>query len=205
MEGYIDRQRSHRGFLTHAELIETIGADNVILDASSVLISRNIKVGRDNILYTNVVIEQREEGTISIGNGNIFYPGTYILSSAGQIYIGNENEFGPAGVTIKANMPDALIEIGDQGRYRDGANIMGKTSLGSGSQVLGSIAVQNSLLAGGGTYAEADPDKRAAVLKGFGLAREIILEVGEVISGKGDFSEVPIERQAFYHPKTADN
>lgn len=115
--------------------------------------------------------------------------------------IGNGNEFGPAGITIKANMSDALIAVGDDGRYCDGASIMGKTNLGSGSQVLGNITVQGCTLAAGGTHQEPDPDKRAAVLKGFGLARGITLEVGQVVNGAGKFADAPVEWQHDYHPK----
>lgn len=93
------------------------------------------------------------------------------------------------------------IKIGDSGRYCDGANIIGETVLGNGSQILGSITVQNCTLADGGTFQETDPDKRAAVLKGFGLARNISLRVGEVVNGLGDFSKAPVERQSFYHSK----
>ncbi len=196
-----DQQRSTRGLLTAIELTETIGQNNIILDPSSVLISKNVAIGKGNVFYPGVVIERQAEGNITIGDGNVFYPGVYILSSAGEIHIGAQNDFGPAGVTIKANMPDAFIEIGDKGRYCDGASIMGRTTLGSGSQVLGGITMQSCTLAGGGTFHEPDPDKRAAVLKGFGLARNITLEPGQVMNGAGDFSKSSVELQSFYHPR----
>lgn len=201
MNNYTDEQRSNLGFLSYNELIETIGGRNTVLDAHSTLISRGVDIGKDNIIYPGAVIERLGEGKITISDGNTFYPGTYILCSSGEVYIGSGNSFGPAGVTVRANMPTALIEIGDRGRYCDGANIMGVTSLGSGSQVLGNITVQNCALSAGGTFQESDPDKRAAVLKGFGLARNMTLSAGEVVNGIGDFSKSPIERQSFYHPK----
>lgn len=178
MASYFDQQRTDKNFLTTVELIETIGERNRILD-DSVLIGKNVIVGVKNT----------------------FYPGTYILSSAGEIMIGDYNEFGPAGVTVKSNIPNAAISIGGHGRYCDGVSIMGKTALGTGSQILGNITVQSCTLAGGGTFQEPDPDKRAAVLKGFGLARNLALEAGQVINGMGNFADSPIEQQSVYHPK----
>jgi carbonic anhydrase/acetyltransferase-like protein (isoleucine patch superfamily) len=200
MTHIFDLQRSRKNFLTLESLTQTIGKHNTILD-SSVLIGENIKVGSNNTFYPGVVIEQQGSGKITIGDGNIFYPGVYILSSDGEIIIGNHNEFGPAGATIKANNSDALITIGNHGRYCDGANIMGKSTLGSGSQILGNITVQNCTLADGGTFQEPNPDERGAVLKGFGHARNIVLETGQVINGVGNFADFPIEQQSAYHPK----
>lgn len=201
MTEYIDQQRASKNFLTTAELVDTVGERNSILD-TSVLIGKNAVIGASNTFYPGVVIEQQGDGKITIGDGNVFYPGTYFLSTAGEIIIGDNNEFGPAGVTIKANMPDALIAIADNGRYCDGVSIMGRTTLSMGSQILGNIIVQSCTLAGGGDFQEPDPDKRAAVLKGFGLARNIALEVGQVVNGAGDFATFPIEQQSSYHPKT---
>jgi len=193
--------RQSKGFLSVDELAAAYGKQNTILDPYSVLISKHAIIGSGNTIYPNVILECQGDGTIAIGDDNTFYPGTYILSSAGAVKIGNGNEFGPAGLTIKANMPDALIVIGDNGRYCDGASIMGKTTLGSGSQILGNITVQGCSLAAGGDFQEQDPDKRAAVLKGFGLARGITLEVGRVVNGVGNFADAPIEWQRDYHPK----
>lgn len=200
MASYFDQQRTDKNFLTTVELIETIGERNRILD-DSVLIGKNVIVGVKNTFYPGVIIEQQGAGVITIGDGNTFYPGTYILSSAGEIMIGDYNEFGPAGVTVKSNIPNAAISIGGHGRYCDGVSIMGKTALGTGSQILGNITVQSCTLAGGGTFQEPDPDKRAAVLKGFGLARNLALEAGQVINGMGNFADSPIEQQSVYHPK----
>ncbi len=197
---YSDEQRIKRGFYTTAELIENIGQQNTILDEHSVLISKKIIVGHNNLFYPGVIIEQQNEGALRIGDDNIFYPGTYICGSYGIITINNKNEFGPAGVTVRANMPGARIEIGNEGRYCDGASIMGETTLGSGSQILGNITVQSCELAGGGSSKEPNPDKRAAVLKGYGLARGIRLTAGQVINGNGNFANMPIEEQRAYHP-----
>lgn len=200
MHNLIDNARKKQKFLSAAEVLVAYGETNSILD-TSVLISEGVEIGDNNVFYPNVVIERQGEGKISIGNNNIFYPGTYILSSAGSIVVGDKNEFGTSGCTIKANMPDAAIVIENGGRYCNGANIMGKTSLGDGSQVLGNITVQGCKLAAGGTFQTPDPDERAAVLKGFGLARGIALEKGQVVNGSGNFAERPVEWQRDYHPK----
>lgn len=200
MASFLDLQRANKNFLTSAELSEVIGKHNTVLD-TSVLISKGALIGAGNTFYPGVVIEQQGDGTLTIGDGNVFYPGTYILSTGGTVSIGDNNEFGPAGVTVKANAPDVVITIGSNGRYCDGVSIMGKTTLGTGSQILGNITVQSCTLADGGTFQESDPDKRAAVLKGFGLARNIALEIGQVVNGVGNFADSPVERQSSYHPK----
>lgn len=201
MDDYLKKARQAKNFLDPAAAVEIIGGHNNILDPYSVLIGKGVKVGAGNTFYPNVVIEVQGDGAISIGDNNVFYPGTYFLSSAGSIIVGSANVFGANGCTIKANMPDAEIMIGDGGRYCDGVNIMGKSSLGNGSQVLGSITVQDCTLAAGGTFQTPDPDERAAVLKGFGLARGIALEKGQVVNGSGNFSDRPVEWQRVYHPK----
>lgn len=193
--------RQKRGFLSVQTLVDEVCPNNTVLDVSSVLVAEDVTIGNNNIFYPGVVIERQGDGRITIGDDNVFYPGVYIVSSAGEIVIGDANEFGPSGLTIKSNMQDASITIGSRGRYCDGANIMGKTSLGSGSQVLGNITAQNCVLSGGGDFKEPDPDMRAAVLKGFGLARGITIEKGQVINGTGDFSKASVEWQRAYHPK----
>lgn len=197
---YLENQRSARGFHTTASLITSVGPQNTILDEHSILISEGVTIGYGNVFYPGVTIERQDEGTIEIGNNNIFYPGTYIYCSLGSVTVEDQNEFGPAGFTLRANTPDAHIEIGNGGRYCDGASIMGKTTLGSGSQVIGIVTVQNCTLGEGGTSKEPNPDKRGAVLKGFGRARGIDLATGEVINGNGDFTTAPIEMQRSYHP-----
>lgn len=201
MNEYVQNVRGAHGFLSPEELVETIGAHNAVLDPYSVLISAKVAVGVGNTFYPNVVIRADSNAEVAIGSNNIFYPSTFIYGSVGKIIIGSENEIGLGGCTVRANMPDAAITIGDGGRYSGGADIMGVTSLGSGSQLLGAITVQGCDLAPGGTFREPDPDERAAVLKGMGLARGIALQKGQVINGLGDFTDREIEWQRDYHPK----
>ncbi|HJP96912.1 MAG TPA: hypothetical protein VJ843_06115 [Candidatus Saccharimonadales bacterium] len=201
MDDQLDNTRDRYNFYSPKVLMGTVGIFNSVLDPYSVLIGDKIKLGRNNVFYPNVIIECTDFGEISIGNDNTFYPGTYVFSSEGSIVIGDSNEFGVGGCTIRANMPEADIRIGNNGRYCGGADIMGQTTLGNGSQILGNITVQSCALAAGGTFKDPDPDKRASVLKGYGLARGIALSVGEVLNGMGNFAEGKVEQQSAYHPK----
>jgi hypothetical protein len=195
----IDAHRRQCGFMSVGQLLNMAGS-NTILDPFSTLISAGVAIGQNNIIYPNVIIECRNAGTITLGSSNVFYPGTLLLADQGKISVGSGNEFGDGGVRIKANMPDALISIGDDGRYMNGAEIMGKCNLGSGTQILGAITVQNCDLGAGGSYRNSNPDLRGGLLKGFGLARNLEVNQGEVINGKGSFDQTNIERQAGYHP-----
>lgn len=196
--------RQSKSFLTIEEAIERYGANNTILDFYSVLIGSNVSMGKGNIFYPDVIIECRDEGAVSIGDDNVFYPGTFILSNDGPIRIGDSNEFGTSGCTIKTFKADTSVVIGNGGRYCDGVSISGATNLGSGSQIMGAIVAQNCSLEAGGTYLEPDPDKRAGVLKGFGLARNIKIGIGQVVNGSGNFADAPVEWQQQYHPKVSE-
>lgn len=200
----IDAHRAARGFMAVAELLDVLGAgQNIVLDPFSILVSKGVEIGSGNVLYPNVIIEATNAGGIRIGGGNVFYPGTMLLADRGSVAIGDSNEIGSGGVQIKAAIPDAAIHIGSEGRYMNGAAIVGQCTLGSGSQVLGAITVEGCTLEPGDSYKGADPDMRAGVLKGFGVARNLTVKQGEVINGRGNFSEAPVERQVTYHPKKA--
>src|SRR5258708_34649083 len=115
--------------------------------------------------------------------------------------MGNNNELGDGGLRIKANMPNSAITIGNLGRYMNGSEIMGRCFLGSGSQILGAITVQNCTLGAGDSYSDLNPDSRGGLLKGFGLARNLEIRQGQVINGQGTFEQSAVELQSFYHPK----
>jgi hypothetical protein len=85
-------------------------------------------------------------------------------------------------VSVKALGSEGVITIGDHGRYVQGAQIVGCNTLGSGSQVLGPIVVQGRALGASESYGHRDPDLRGAILKGAGLARDLVVGQGEVIS-----------------------
>jgi NDP-sugar pyrophosphorylase family protein len=195
----IDAQRNLRGFLAVAVMLERY-ASNVILDPFSTLISDGVEMGDGNVIYPNVIIEARHNGVMKLGDGNMLFSGTAFLADQGEIRIGDGNEFGDGGLRLKANMTGASIVIGDGGRYTNGAEVMGKCVLGSGSQILGQIIVQSCNLGAGDGYKGSDPDLRGGLLKGFGLARNLDVKQGEVINGQGTFAQTNIERQANYHP-----
>lgn len=198
----IDEQRSSQGFLTLSEVLKlTDDQGNTILDPFSVLISVYAKIGNNNIFYPNVIVQADDKGTLEIGNSNIFYPNTFVLAEKGKLVIANHNQFGDGGCSIKANMPDAEITIGSNGRYINGAQIIGKTNLGSGSQIIGPITVQNCNLEQGGDYRSSKVELRAGLLKGSGLARGLNVAQGMVINGSGNFKQEDLEEQAKYHPK----
>jgi acetyltransferase-like isoleucine patch superfamily enzyme len=195
--------RDQYSFLQTSDVIEKHGTGNIFLAPDSVLISSGVTIGQNNVLYPNVVLERHGTAKFNIGSGNIFYPGVYFICSQGSLTIADTNEFMIGGCTVRANVPDAFIEIGSGGRYGGGVNILANASLGSGSQIFGYVTVQNCKLDGGGTFREPEPNRRGAVLKGFGTARNIHLGVGQVINGTGDFSTAPVEEQQAYHPPAA--
>lgn len=200
----IDAQRAARGFMSVTQMLKRLSiGKNIVLDPFSTLISEGVEIGANNTFYPNVIIEANHGGTITLGSGNIFYPGSFLLADPGTITIGDGNEFGSGGLQIKANMPASAIQIGNNGRYRNGAEIMGQCVLGSGSQILGAISAQNCTLEAGDSYKDADPETRAGLLKGFGLARNLTVKQGEVINGQGKFEQSAIEQQIVYHPKKA--
>lgn len=197
----VDEQRRKNGFLTIEGVLAITSRQNVVYDPFSVLISEAVVLGCGNIIYPGVIMQVVNQGGLVIGNNNTFYPQTLVVADKGKIQIGDNNQFGDGGASIKANRADAIIEVGSFGRYVNGPEILGQTSLGSGSQVLGRITVQSCRLASGEPWSHSEPDKRGAVLKGFGMARSISLRVGQVLHGEGDFSEANVKEQSFYHPK----
>ena len=197
----INQQRASRGFYLLAELFEQHMRANVILDPFSTLISRSVELGSGNMFYPNVLIESQAGGRITIENENTFFPGTLIRANGGHIRIGSGNSFGEGGATLMTNTPEALLIVGDAGRYCLGAQLSGPNRCGHGAQVLGAILVQGCELGDGASYAHPDPDQRGGVLKGAGIARNLRVGQGEVINGRFDFAQAAVERQSAYHPK----
>lgn len=195
----IDAHRARRGFLSVSQLL-AVHNENILLDPLSILISAGIELGVGNILYPGVILEVQNGGKIHIGNRNVFYPGTFFLADQGIIQVGDENEFGDGGVRLKALTADALITVGNVGRYMGGADVSGRCVLGSGTQILGAISVQNCTLGAGESYRHPDPNLRGGLFKGSGLARDLTIGQGEVISTRDTFEASAIERQAVYHP-----
>jgi len=199
----LDAAREGAGFLGIAQVLALADRGVTIFDPLSTLVSRRAQIGAGCVLYPTVIIECDQASACVLGTGNTLLPGTRIVAAGGgRISVGAGSVIGEGGAQVKANRPDARIEIGDRTRLAGGAEVMGVTTIGTGCQVIGAIMAQSVQLEGGQDWAHPDPDERGAVLKGHGLARGLQLSRGEVINGNGDFSQAPVQRQAAYHPKT---
>lgn len=199
-----NRMRKDNGFMTLDELCGLCEAGNIIYDPFSTLIYKDIKIGKGNIFFPNVILSGKNGNTLEIGDFNMFYSNTTIEASAGPILMGSDNQFGEGGFTVKANRSGAVVKVGHNGRYLGGASVFGVSDLQSGSQILGQITVDSCILESGGDWHEPSPDERAGLLKGFGTASNLIIPRGHVINGAGLFMEGDIEHQSAYHPVKKD-
>lgn len=198
----VNKNRLYRGFLSVEDTVALAKSGNLVMDPWSTLVSSRARLGHGNVLYPNIIIEVLELGAIRIGNDNTFFPGSVIAAAAnGQIIVGDANEFGEDGTVVRANRDGSAVEIGSNCRFVNGPKIMGRTHLGNGAQLIGAITVQDCFLEGGGSYKDPDPNARAALLKGHGLARGLTVGRGKVINGDGAFDSSMIELQAVYHRK----
>jgi NDP-sugar pyrophosphorylase family protein len=179
------------------EVIE-LAQYNTLYDIFSILISKNVKIGKGNIIYPNVIIECNDEHGIIIGDNNILYNGCSVKAKSGKIEIGNHNEIGENGVFISSLENE--IKRKNNCRLMNGAQILDGCIIGNGCQVLGNIKAVKCILQDGESYEWDNPNMRGGVLKGFGSATELLVDKGEVIFGKGLFSKDMIEKQEKYHP-----
>jgi len=201
-----DEAREKHGFLTFSGMMELCKRGNIIFDPFSVLISSRAAIGSGNTFYPSVLIECNAPGELVIGDGNVFFSGCRLLADPGKIRIGNANQFGEGGCFIKANRAGALINVGDNGRYVAGTWLLGTSTLGSGSQVIGQIHVEDCELAGGDSHACDDPNRRGAVLKGSGDARGLCVRAGYVIrSDNGRFEQRDEKPQSSFHQRKRDD
>ena len=180
--------------------MESIARDNLVLDPFSLLIGVGVRFGRGNMFRPHVEIMAEAGGSVVVGDDNRFLSGCAIRANAGRVMIGNSNWLGEGRLVIDADRADAAIVIGDEGRYRYGAVIRGKATLGSGSQVLGPVIVEDCSLWAGGSFLESDPDQRGGVLKGVGPARGLTVPRGQVIASYGPFAQHAMQPQHFFHP-----
>lgn len=197
-----DETRAQQGFLTLQEMMSLSNRGNIIFDPMSVFISKHAVIGSGNRFFPTVLVECSEPGHLVVGNDNTFFSGSRLLAAPGTIRVGSGNQFGEGGCFVKANRPGAEISIGDGGRYLGGAWVFGVTTLGSGSQVIGQIHVEDCELTAGENYTHDDPDQRGAVLKGIGDARRLRVRVGHVIrSDNGQFQQSAETQQRVFHPR----
>jgi carbonic anhydrase/acetyltransferase-like protein (isoleucine patch superfamily) len=198
-----DEHRTALGFLPLAETDALADRGVRILDAYSTLVSRGVQIGPETVVYPGVVIQRDASSLLTLGRGNVLYPGTLLMAEhGGRLLIGDDCQLGPGCVQVKANMPDAEIVLGDGVRLLNGAELTGRSNLGTGAQIIGQVSAQSVQLAGGlGGYSWPHPGERGALLKGTGLARGLTLARGEVVSCQPSFGDADVERQAHYHPR----
>jgi carbonic anhydrase/acetyltransferase-like protein (isoleucine patch superfamily) len=202
MAGIADSARKQAGFLSVADTAAFASRGISLLDPHSTLISPGVAIAGGVTLWPCVTLDLRDGGEISIGEGTQLHSGTRIVAHRGRVVIGRDAEIGEeGGFTIKAESEGCVIEIGDGARLLGGGSLMLDNVIGSGAQVLGPIRMQQCALGAGGTHREPDPDRRGAVLKGAGVARNIRLPVGKVVQAFGLFAEAPIRDQSYFHPK----
>lgn len=171
----LDEQRRKENCLTITELLSI--TDNTIYDPLSTIISKNVVLGKNNIIYPNTIIMTENNSTIKIGNNNL-------ISSSTKIIANNNN----------------AISIGSNCRIDGSVSIYGNTNIENGSQILGFIQVYDCILKGGKDFNEKDPNLRGGVLKGVGRAKKLTVKQGHVINGVGDFKQDQEELQINYHP-----
>ena len=198
----LDDTRRALNFRSIQETIALRQSGVTVLDPYSTLISPTVDIGEQTTIWPSVAIQcVGGNGTISIASGTTLHSGTRIVvSDGGMITIGASVEIGEeGGFTLKAGA-GATITIGDGARLLGGGSLMSSNDVGPGAQILGPIRAQDCILHGGDTYRDPDPDRRGAVLKGCGVARNLILAQGEVIQAFGIFAEAEVRRQTFFHP-----
>jgi carbonic anhydrase/acetyltransferase-like protein (isoleucine patch superfamily) len=198
---FMDDIRRSRALMTIGEIQELVDRGNVIFDPFSVLIAAKAKIGTGNIILPCVSLFCSDQGEISIGDNNTFFSNSLVEATSGPIIIGSSNQFGEGGFTAKTNRPAARIFIGDGGRYLNGAAVFGEAILGAGSQIIGAITVDSCHLEAGQSYEGANPDLRAGLLKGTGVARNLTVPTGQVILGNGLFSAGDLKPQSSFHPR----
>jgi bifunctional N-acetylglucosamine-1-phosphate-uridyltransferase/glucosamine-1-phosphate-acetyltransferase GlmU-like protein len=197
----LDATRTAQGLLTIAETLALSAAGNLIHDPFSTLIAKTAQIGSGNICFPNTQVLCSTGRQLRIGNDNRFLPGSLIDAQAGDITIGNSNQFGDGGFTAIANRAGGSICVGSYGRFQRGATLYAQVAVGDGCQILGPIAVQDCVLSSGGDHTHPEADERGSVLKGIGTARTLTLKQGEVIQGHGVFSMDDLKMQSFFHPK----
>lgn len=200
-EDVLDDVRHSNDLLTVDEVIKLNTLGNTVYDPFSVLISRRVTMGTGNVIYPCVSLLCSNEYELALADENTFHTLTSLDASGGSIHIGSNNQFGEGGFTAKANRIGSSIIIGDGGRYLNGASIFGNTVLGNGSQLIGQITVDGCTLEEGESFKFEDPNSRAGLLKGQGVARNLVVPKGHVIVGSGVFEIEHLELQSKHHPK----
>jgi carbonic anhydrase/acetyltransferase-like protein (isoleucine patch superfamily) len=197
-----DASRQALGFMSVAATAELARAGVWVIDPFSTLVSPDVAIEPDAVLYPNVILQQTQSGRIRIGRGTRLWPGTQMTACGGSIDVGPDAEIGADGGFSFWAGPGDSITVGDRARLTGGGRLSEICSIGSGAQILGRIDVRSCRLEGGGNHREPDPDQRGAVLKGSGQARNIALARGRVIQSFGLFSPADACWQSSFHPSS---
>jgi hypothetical protein len=205
MRSYAYEHRQALGFMSAQELERLGNAGVLIPDPSSPLVSPRAAIGPATVIYPTVIVDADAGSSITIGRRCRLYPGVLLEAREGaQITIGDDVELGPGGVSIRVSGGASAVVLESEVRLSGGCELSGNCRLGRGAQLLGAISARSITLGGGlGGHGWPDPDGRGAVLKGAGLAEEIVLERGEVRSCRPSFADMPTERQSAHHPPAA--
>lgn len=195
-----DEARAQLGYRTVGDTARLREGGVQVLDPFSTLVSPEVVLEPGVILYPTVVLRAAAGGRIAIGAGTVLWPGVVILAEGGRVDIGLRAEIGLEGGFAVTAAPGANASIGARARLTGGGVIQETGSVGDGAQILGRIAVRGCTLEGGGDHTEPDPDRRGAVLKGFGQARHLALGRGRVIQAFGIFDLADARPQSFFHP-----
>jgi hypothetical protein len=196
-----DAARRALGFLSLEETTALASRKVTVPDPYSVLVSPGVVLGRDVVLWPNVILQISAEGGIVIGQGSTLFPGARIVASGGSVAVGSAVEIGEeGGFTIRAEAGDG-IEIRDGARLLGGGSLARSNRIGRGAQILGPIRCQDCRLGDGGSYRDPEPDGRGGVLKGSGVARGVEVPQGHVIQAFGLFADAVMRRQSYFHPQ----
>ncbi len=192
----LDDARLAAGFLTPDD-VAALAPDVLVLDPSSVLIGRSVRIEPGVVLYPGTVLEGRGTGTVVVRSGARLGPGPVtVVADGADVEIGPA-ELGPGSVTVVAtDAADVVIEPG--ARLSGGCLVEGPATIGAGAQVIGTVSVRDVVLGGGADRHHPDPDRRGAVVKGAGRIHGVRLGAGDVVVGRTEVSGV--ERQRAHHP-----
>lgn len=202
-EHALDVVRRAAGYRTVRE-VAALAPRVAVLDPGSTLVSGSVELGDGVVLYPGVVLSARGAGSITIAAGAVLGPGPVsVTADDAEVSIGAQASLGPGGVTIIARR-GADVEVGSAVRLQGGVFVEGPASLGSGSQLLGAVAVRDVVLGGGEDHSAPDPDDRGGVIKGTGRVHGARVGVGEVIGvGSGarpGTTRHEVDRQRAHHP-----
>ncbi|WP_022908044.1 hypothetical protein [Curtobacterium sp. B18] len=191
----LDDARLAAGFLTPDD-VAALAPDVLVLDPSSVLIGRSVRIEPGVVLYPGTVLEGRGTGTVVVRSGARLGPGPVtVVAHGADVEIGPA-ELGPGSVTVVAT-DAADVVIGPGARLSGGCLVEGPATIGAGAQVIGPVSIRDVVLAAAPTGAPPTGTD-AAPCPRFRQDLGVRLGAGDVVVGRTEVSGV--ERQRGHHP-----